>query len=387
MLRAFCLVLSLLVLPLTAAGAEPVANLGANAALKYWQAFATLPPLSDADQTRLVSQCATMPLDGQVHEIVNRSGYALRLMHAGAALPHCAWGLGWEEEGVGLLIPQVKAARVLSAIACLRARERFEAGRPTAAIDDILATLTLGRHLAQESINIMLLMDWGIERSAGDTLTRYLPRLSAEQIKHLQRRLAGLPPAGTAATAIKIEEKCAVDWLVREVKKAKDRERLVALLSEYCGEDGKRATKAGALLEACGGTADGVLKLAEQTRASYQRIAKKLDLPPAEFDKEYVREKAGQGENPLFPYIFPAYDRLRRFQARADIHRALLSAALAVQLDGPTALKNHPDPVVGGSFEYITFKDGFELRSKFKIDKSSSTPLTLTVGQRRIDDK
>jgi hypothetical protein len=78
--------------------------------------------------------------------------------------------------------------------------------------------------------------------------------------------------------------------------------------------------------------------------------------------------------------------------ALLDIRRALLAAALDVQLDGRDALKNHADPVVGGLFEYAPFEGGFDLRSKWKVDDESRTkwkvderlasPITLTDGLR-----
>jgi hypothetical protein len=77
---------------------------------------------------------------------------------------------------------------------------------------------------------------------------------------------------------------------------------------------------------------------------------------------------------------------------RADVRRALLSAALAVRLDGKGALKEHPDPIVGGPFEYVAFEGGFQLRSKWKVDEKVRSrwklderfakPVTLTVGRR-----
>src|SRR5690348_15683673 len=50
MLRAVCLAMSVLVLPLELATAEAPPDAGANAALKYWQAFATLPRFTDNEQ-------------------------------------------------------------------------------------------------------------------------------------------------------------------------------------------------------------------------------------------------------------------------------------------------------------------------------------------------
>jgi hypothetical protein len=63
-----------------------------------------------------------------------------------------------------------------------------------------------------------------------------------------------------------------------------------------------------------------------------------------------------------------------------DVRRALLSAALTVRQEGPDALKNQADPVLGGPFDYVPFDGGFELRSKLigRDDK----PVTLTAGRR-----
>ena len=138
--------------------------------------------------------------------------------------------------------------------------------------------------------------------------------------------------------------------------------------------------KARAFLQNCGGTAEGVIKFANETLPSYDLIAKKLELPLAEFEKEFERESAKQAGNPVYKAFFPALVKVRQAKARADVRRALLSAALAVQLDGKDALKDHADPVAGGMFDYVAFEGGFELRSKFKNEDNK--PFSLSVGRR-----
>ena len=108
-------------------------------------------------------------------------------------------------------------------------------------------------------------------------------------------------------------------------------------------------------------------------------MATTLDLPLDQFEKELEREKKEQAANPVFMNLFPGVDKVRRAQAGADVGRAMLSAALAVQIDGPGALKNHVDPVVGGPFESVAFDGGYELRSKF--GPTADKPLTLAVGR------
>src|SRR5205823_2332544 len=114
---------------------------------------------------------------------------------------------------------------------------------------------------------------------------------------------------------------------------------------------------------ACGGTAEGVLRLAEEVRPCYGSLAEKIGLPPEQFDKEFEREATRRADNPVFQALLPALPKLRRARARADVRRALLDAAIDVRLNGREALKDHPDPVAGAPSEYVEFPGGFELRS------------------------
>jgi hypothetical protein len=116
-------------------------------------------------------------------------------------------------------------------------------------------------------------------------------------------------------------------------------------------------------------------------RPSYALMAKILDLPPDQFDKEFKAESKKQENNPVFKVFFPAMTRVRDSQARAEVRQALFSAALAVVRNGKDALAAHPDPIAGDPFEYAAFEGGFELHSKYR--GADGKELTLTVGQRR----
>src|SRR5262249_58907526 len=119
------------------------------------------------------------------------------------------------------------------------------------------------------------------------------------------------------------------------------------------GAEGGRAR-----LDKCGGTATGVLEFAEAARPSYALMAEKIRLPLAQFEEEFERETARQAGNPVFKLFFPAVAKVRQSQARAEVRRALLAAAIAVQLGEPDALKTHLDPVAGGPFEYKKLAGG-----------------------------
>ncbi len=377
MLRAACLAFLVVAQPVDSAIAG---DRGENAALKYWQAFATMPKLSDAEQNRLADYPAK-PLDAHSREIVSQAEYALQMMRRGAALRNCDWGISYED-GVFLLLPQGSAARLLTSLARLRARMRFEAGQNAEAIEDLVAAMTLGRHVSQGGGFIMLLVGYHIEYRVGETLARYLPQLDAKAIKDVKTRVDALPPFGSQSTSLLTCEKETLEWFIRKVKEKNDKESLLAFFSWDGLTEGKRDSgeKARAFLQDCGGTAEGVIKFAAEALPSYDLLAKKLDLPLDEFEKEFERESAKQAGNPVYKVFFPALAKVRQSKARADVRRALFSAALDVQLNGKDTLKDHADPVAGGPFEYVAFEGGFELRSKYK--GQDDKPFTLTVGRR-----
>src|SRR4051812_47621391 len=104
MLRASFGALVLFVLPWTATRADGPADLSANAALQYWQAFATMPKLTDAEQNKVTAEYLTMSLDPRARELVSKAEYALRCMRRGAALPRCEWAIDWKAEGIDALL-------------------------------------------------------------------------------------------------------------------------------------------------------------------------------------------------------------------------------------------------------------------------------------------
>ena len=386
MLRALCLATAVLVLPVGRASADAPGDLGANAALKYWQAFSTLPKFTDAEQAKLMAEHLTVPLDAQARESVSKAEYALRMLHHGAKLPRCDWGIDWEADGIDVLLPQMTAARVLSSLACLRARIRFEEGRGAEAVDDMVAAMTLGRQVSLDGSLIGVLIGYNIEARTTDAIALHLPKLDPGAIRALKTRLDALPEGGTPAVGLLACEEKTLEWFIHKVKSAKDKESLVALLAPLAVLNGQPEGKARdsanggrALLAECGGTAAGVLKFAEAARPSYGRVAEQMALPLAQFETEFERETKRQAGNPVFKVFFPALSKVRRAQARADVRHALLPAAIDVRLNGRDAVKSHTDPVAGGPLQYADFPGGFELRSNFKQDEK---PITLTVGLR-----
>jgi len=288
------------------------------------------------------------------------------------------------EEGVFTRLPQAEAARVMATLVCLRARMRFEAGQSAEALDDIVAGMTLSRHCSLTGTNIMLLSGYAIEHRMIEALALHIPRLDPKIIPDLKKRIVAIPAGLSLADALATEEQYFLDWFIRIVKKAKDKESLMALLAFIDNEpEGKprgSGEKTRAFIEECGGNAEGVFRRAEETRESYREVTKMLAMPMDQFEKEFEREAKKRADNPVFKVLFPAIVNVRRAQARMDVRRALLSGALGVRQDGPDALKNNIAPDLGGPFEYAPFDGGFELISKLK--GRDDKPVMLTVGRR-----
>src|SRR5262249_49095932 len=150
------------------------------------------------------------------------------------------------------------------------------------ALADLVAALTLARHVSRDGTLDGLWGGYKSEHRLGETLALYLPKLDATTIKELKTRLDALPPCGSVATAALRMEESLLDWIVGVGQEAKDRERLLAFLRELAGfksdEAEKNRAKGRALLEDCGGSAEGVVRFAEEMRRSAAGIAKTLDL-------------------------------------------------------------------------------------------------------------
>jgi hypothetical protein len=151
--------------------------------------------------------------------ILARFSTALAEMYRAGTVKPCDWNLDINA-GPGLLLPHLQKARDLARAATLRAGSRFEAGQVDEAIDDVFATLTMGRAGDANPTLISLLVDYAIERLATDVLAQNLNKLDPEQLDRVADMLASLPAAATIDECMRWEERIFVDWFDRKVKAA-----------------------------------------------------------------------------------------------------------------------------------------------------------------------
>ena len=153
--------LALVLLPVAAdagVGGQPVpatsagTNLGDNAALVYWQAFAALPFLSNEQwlaQSKILTAPNNAPLDKQVEAMVQQAQPALEQLRRAATFDRVDWATQ-RQAGPETQMPHLSKAARLTDYAVLRARYEFAHGQAAEAVADLIATLRLARQVSAD---------------------------------------------------------------------------------------------------------------------------------------------------------------------------------------------------------------------------------------------
>ena len=362
-------------LPRRAQVPDVKSDLAANAAMKYWQAFAQLPAI-DKDQEKVLENWDKIPIDAAVLKLLNTSRSSLTYLRRGAKLQHCDWSLDYDD-GIGLLMPQLAKARVLARLAGLQARHDFEKGRIQDGVENLTAMLTLARHLGSDPFLISSAVRCGIESMAIETLAIELPRLDPATLRNLSARLDKLPPGATLEQGLLWEKKYAlesVDKILHQLEK-ENKGDLQASLKMILNVEGNLDSIKGIP------TFENAFQLLHDLGPLYEQQAKLVSLPPVEFDKQYPEFiKRASAANAMAGALLPVIDKLIGHNRRNEAQMALLRAATAIVQGGPDKLKDFKDPFGQGPFEYRALTQGFELKSKLLY---RDQPVTLVVGQRK----
>lgn len=365
-----------LLLPSSVCAQPPDAksDLADNAALQYWQAFAMMPTL-DKEQEKLLENWNTVPMDAAALRLIDSSAQSRLLLYRGAKLPHCDWGLDYND-GMTLMLPHLAKARDLARLAALHARHEFEQRHWKAGRADATAMMVLARHVGRDSIMVGLLVRYLIEGTATELVAPYLPDFKAPFLEAVSMYDA-LPRAATLQQTIHTEKEFMAAWMIKKLKEAEQtkpgswRELWIGVLEgPEAPEAVKRVT-----------TFQQAVKLMEDSLPVYDELATLLALPKNEFDMQYPDFKQRiEAAHPLARLYLPAVDKVRATDNRNQARIAMLLAAIAVVQDGPEKLKDIKDPFGTGPFEYRALDEGFELKSKLLHEGQQ---VTLTIGQRK----
>jgi hypothetical protein len=355
-----------------AAPPDPVAD---NAALYYWRAFSVIPNLTD-DQEAAVGEL----LDklGQAKDLaagaISSSAGAMKELRRGAKHPRCVWATPLED-GAETLLPHCAKARQLARLACAHAHVAFQLGQRSKAIDDLAATMTLGRHVGNEGILIAILVDYAIEARAIQVAARHLGELKPAELDDFAARVDRLPAATTMRRCMQVEKESLLEGFIREISKPGGKQRMADVIKSLGGpEDANvKAIEKVSREE----LRDGAIAL----RPVYDKVAAMMDLPPAEMkDPQSLLAGLSPAARALGMGLLPAAMNCRQSEVTHQTKLVMLKAAIAVVRGGPEALKAeaHKDPYADGAFSYEKTPGGFRLISK--TPGRDGKPVTLDVG-------
>jgi hypothetical protein len=381
-LGAFCASLALFAAePAPALTADANSELGANAAMKYWQAFALLPALTK-DQEKLVQEWNKVPLDAAALKLIDDSQGSRDYLLRGAKLAQCDWSLDYDD-GIFLRLPYVSKSRLLARLTALHARHEFSQGHWEVGWEDVSAIRKLARHVESEPIMIAQLVGYAIEATAIDAAAPYLPELKSALPASTAAELAAFPAEPTISQLLLKEKEVGPLWMLKRLKAAERRlpgcwqtvwkETFDTIISASEGEVGanREAIQSVKSFEQATKWFDELLPL-------YDELVKLSALPWQEFDARYPEfVKKAKSVNPLAETFYPNLSKFLDSQRRHQTQSALFEAALAIVQGGPDKLKDINDPFGDGPFQYRALDKGFELKSKLLV---KGQPLTLTVG-------
>jgi hypothetical protein len=143
-------VILLVVLSVSPAAAQQKPNLGDNAALRYWAAFAQMQDyaITDAEAKKLNGILdGPVPYDdSQYKDLIEKNQPALETMARGAAVPKCDWGLDYIGEDTP--VDYARKALALGRLNVLYAFHLLIAGDKDGAVKAIAAGLRFSQDVA-----------------------------------------------------------------------------------------------------------------------------------------------------------------------------------------------------------------------------------------------
>ena len=386
MKAAIAIVILFMTFPSLRAQVPPVENQKSateNAAVKYLRADASfrqsyaLPPDAEAN----LQKAMEAPLDVEDERLVAAADEALIEFHHGASISWCDWEVS-AEDGPLANTAHRGAIKELVAVAVIRARLRFRDGNVSGATDDALAAMAAARHLSVDGSLASVLFAYKLENSVTTILAQNLLTLTPVQLQKLANSINALPSGSNLITAFG-SEKLRRNDLLAVVHGAKSRDELIEHLLHGIPALQSNKELAAQIVDGCGGSVQGYLNCVDQQHSFYLSWASRFSLPPEQFEKAYkVEFDALSKTNPVVRQFTPALSRFRWAEAYEQTRRALLRAAIDVELDGPKILNQQVDPYDKKPFSYTAADSGFRLESQL-ADGGTPISLSISVGSEK----
>jgi hypothetical protein len=388
-MKAKTICLSLLVLAGAAAAAHSESfRTDINPALIYGRAFLLAPDLGGADSDYLFTN------NWQGHRFPERASkllsqydneFKLVCQAAHSTVP-CDWGIDMSP-GPGTLLPGLARAKAVAVTAKLRVMWHLQNGREADAREELLASFALARNAALDGTVISTLVQIAMEAINCSSIAGNFGRFSPETLQQLADALDGPPPRHAVVECVPIEKAFFLDWVLHKIQElqrqnpgndARVLEGLRQLVEQTEGEEGQPKLWP-RLLQASGGTSEGILRLFHEREELSERAASILSLPYAQYKKSVTSflEEIDKSGNPLAQSA-TAFTKSRQREFRILATLAMVRAAVAYKLQGASGLQTVTDPCGEGPFVFERFvfegvDRGFQLKSAFDLDNNVAT--------------
>lgn len=363
-------------LVLAGEGETVTPDLGRNAALTYWRAFAFSPEMTKEDGNIIRLRPGPKVSPEKRAELVKEWETALRLMHEAVAIPQCDWGIDYEKNGPEAQLPHLSKARELAMAAAFRATCFWEKGQRKEAADDLRATMIMSRQVGNDGRDTMIGMlvqlsiEQIVQRATAELLT---DRESAELFSDVLGDFSKGSPALLAKNAILSDKRISIPWLRREFASQPDfGKRLI----DYTSQEDKEAQAK--LRQLQQGDAP---KLLDELGQQYDELADISAMPFLEFRARLPAflDKIKASENPLSELFLISVSHVRDEDEKVRIKWAMVRAAIEFRREGEKAFSEIMEPPDGKPFLYTALEGGaFELKSAMQVREEN---IVMTFGQ------
>jgi hypothetical protein len=355
-----------------------------NPALLYFQAFQSMPQLSEDETAHLFDHPGAWPegIDDRARELLKKYDNSFKAMsRARFSKVACDWGYDLST-GPEAILSGLAPAKRLAQAARYRAMTALDGNDFDAMREDVAAAFVLGRNLSADGILISALVQIAIEQILASVVMENYYRLSADQLDQLVAVFDSAPARGTIAQTIPTENSAFYQYIRRKVEGMIAQsngntelfwEKFEAfwnpIATDVEANKGPEPSAADARAAANGKT-DELMKLINEMSAYYAEMARIMGLPYLEYKVQapifFARIDAST--NPFIQQFFRVFKNVRSKEFSAMVRIEMVRAAAAYKRGGMEALNAVEDPLVGGSFEFsrVEFEGvdrGFRLKS------------------------
>ena len=265
---------------------------------------------------------------------------------------------------------------LLLAFSPLSARVEHSHGEWQAAIDDLIGAWVFARHVAGDRAPSSWFYNYGfqIERRLVPLAAAWLPTLDKQAVQKFHQRLNELPVMPTLSDDLIFWRDCWLVWL----RNSAEKRGLDWVKQRLCEISGHKEL-ADSLT-----SKERLFAMMEETGRLFDEAIRLAPLPLGEFTSaaQSLQKKVSAG-NPLARLSFEVPDLVawKSQESKYEAMMAMLSAAIAMRLDGHDGFEKVRDPFGSGPFQYVASNGGYTLTSHLTIE---GKPVSVRFGEGAI---